>query len=388
MKIKKLGIVGIAWILCLGMMMWAGRDVAVHAEQDSSVMEVPESQQAEDSKETTEVAATETLTPVEQVNRLISAIDEENPKMSSVMDARDAYAALTMAQKTQVTDYARLHKAELALGLARETTAPVLENTDTPDMETEKNGQRYSFRTNKYLNAVTLAVRYTTDLDQDGRMDIPDVTIITTDGRTLTPTVEDILIEDPSGEIHLSWSSVMMQMDVTGAVPGVFTVKTSNPVTFILSEYEEEQMVQFQGEENEEKSEEKTEDSVAAARNKGLLVMGLFIGGVAAVLIALNVLTKKIFGVETEKEKEKKKGNSHGPKPMSDEEEVELIKMEWENMKGDFKDEEPEPEDKKEEIDDDDRLSMTIEDLSDDDSIEEITDENGGFDGFFGKPRF
>ena len=364
-------------VLLSFMIMGALLPITVSAEQ--------ESEEVSESAAETEESETETLSPVDQVNYLISLIDEDNPKMSAVLDAKEAYDALTIAQKTRVTEYEKLYRVEIKTGVARETKAVLVENRDPADEATEKEGQKYTFRTSQYLNSVTLAIRYTVDLDKDGRMDNVDVSMVTPDGRTVIFHPEDSLIKDSCGEIHISRSSVMMQLDVVNAASGSFTVRTSLPVTFILSEYEDPEMVQFQGEENSASDSSQRESTVdpAKARNKGLIVMVVFILAVAGGFVGLKLLMNRQFG-SGKKEKEKGKG----PKPLTDEEEAELIRKEWANMKGAFKDEEDKPEEKQEELEDDDRLSMTMEDIASDDTIEEISEDNDGNIGIFGRPRF
>lgn len=405
------------WLLCATLAIGTHTVVAeTSSAQESVSLQETQAETASLAQDGTAAAAetsmAETLPPVANVDALIEAIDSSKPLRSAVLDALDAYNNLTAAQKMQVADYAKLRAAGIAIGEIQETKAP--ENEEKPDTVTRKSGNKFSFRITSYLKQVTLSIRYTTDTDGDGKMEAPKLTITDPGGNTVTVPADsaaETTVNTALGEARVMRSATAAQFDILQSSEGVWTVRTSNQVTFILSDYENGEKEEFEEQEGPAHIvDQMTPEEKPAPNYMPLIAMGAFllVSIVGLVLVAMMPkLKKRKNGGQTSKAKpsKKKKGDTDEEiKPMTDEEELDEIRKEWEKMRPQYRDKEDSDRDQGKDKDadkgkrgraaatsqtpaNDERLSVTMEDLENDDSIEEMNDEDDD-DGFFGKPRF
>lgn len=394
-------------ILCAALLLTA-LPVVAFAGEDSETKAVENSAEAIED----DVAQEETLPPVEQVDAMIEAIDEEEPLRSMVLDALAAYDELTTAQKMKVKDYDKLYRIAVDMGIIKipETKEPV--NAEKVDVETRKNGKKYSLQITAYIPQMTLSFRYTTDTDGDGKMEVPKITVTDPKNNVQVITTDlatDSTITTPCGELYLTRTTTMSQLDVVKSEPGVWTFQTSNPVLFMLSDYVgETNKTEFTGQDEDEYDSNKKEtkksgkgspeEEKAKSKRKSIIIMGVFIVLVVGVFIGIMQIPMGKGEKSTKAAKARKKaqkqginpdtvkeqGNNGKIKPLTEEEELAAIRKEWEAMQPQYKDEDDKHQEKKNEVVDDERLSITLEDLDEDASVEGLDDD----EGFFGKPRF
>lgn len=337
----------------------------------------------------------EDLPDMDNMSTITTLTPEEIEK---VKQARDAYIALDMSEKVQVTDYAKLSGLYDRLLSNGSIKDEVLESQQKEDYSRQQQDeQEVSANSDKALKYVfelsstdgtsrTVILHYTTDINGDGVWDKPERIVLTNPKGESTPVTEAVTaMKDDNMNIVLTWEPNFLQLDIASGITGKWTITTSSEVTFTSSNYlglqdmipaqddTEESAEETQGEDvgygkddvmpTEEATETETAEPIpeSGSSGPGLIKSILGIGAIIAMLGALLFMYKKMKatgGAEDEEPEEK-------PEPLSEDEEMDRFKQEYK------------AEEKKqlEQFSQDEDMSPLEEDEDDDDEVNTIVSQ-------------
>ena len=337
----------------------------------------------------------EDLPDMDSMSTITTLTPEEIEK---VKQARDAYIALDMSEKVQVTDYAKLSGLYDRLLSNGSIKDEVLESQQKEDYSRQQQDeQEVSANSDKALKYVfelsstdgtsrTVILHYTTDINGDGVWDKPERIVLTNPKGESTPVTEAITaMKDDNMNIVLTWEPNFLQLDIASGITGKWTITTSSEVTFTSSNYlglqdmipaqddTEESAEETQGEDvgygkddvmpTEEATETETAEPIpeSGSSGPGLIKSILGIGVIAALIGGLLFMYKKMKatgGAEDEEPEEK-------PEPLSEDEEMDRFKQEYK------------AEEKKqlEQFSQDEDMSPLEEDEDDDDEVNTIVSQ-------------
>jgi hypothetical protein len=258
----------------------------------------------------------------EDINNLYmsdSATTDEIKKM------RYSYNALSLAQK------ARVHNEYLLAEM--EINAEIVYDYDSiyssPDVETSsdngsKKGTNYVFEISQSAPVLTVVVRYPTD--EEGKPRSTNVTLTSPDGTINDLTSDMTQMRTSAMNIFLTWTDTYVQLDVSHAEYGKWSINTDNVCSFIPKEYAGSKIdIEAIPEDDvEDKTEEKAEP-VEESEEEGIdigLIMGIVM---IVIIIAIMIYTMKKPADKTLFGSKKKKNTAPVQKEqntaMSDEEE-------------------------------------------------------------------
>ena len=307
----------------------------------------------------------EGLPPIEDIG--------EN-QVKEVKGLMEAYAELPMSERMHIENYKKLKESYDKLVrdgyITNEMQAEVEEkqNLSNKQKGRQESGKvatketEYTFKISRN-EQLTIMLRYTADINDDGITDAPDrITMTSPTGQTYPISNASVMLKDESITNALTWTDNYLQMDIGAAEEGKWTIQTSVPVTFSQESYQGA-AVSLEPESNdvsdpadrgivydengnpinpEDKDSKKTSSdtgkSPKANEEKKAKKGGL--GGVMLILLLLGLLGGLFFFI-------KKKGSSGGggkapdrgddlvdaPKPLSDDEIMAKLKQEYEQEK-------------------------------------------------------
>lgn len=311
---------------------------------------------------------------VDHVVSLISMLEGDGLTQENVQTAKEAYDALTMAEKLEVENYDLLEAAMEEFPESADTNGEVNQNKE--DNKKQKNGTSYSFRISSYQSQITLKLRYVVDTDGDGTMDAPDVSVTSPANVIYDVSEDENALSMDDCAMELIRTSEYMQINVSYAAEGIWTVGTSERVIFELSEYQgESQNAEFEPLSAEGSADaDSSEGSTKEKKGTSPAVLLIFLVAVIGIFVAIKKLPTK-NGSNGKGNKQGKADEENKVRPMTDEEEIAMIRAEFERSKELYKDKD---EEKEESPKQEEPLAETIIDPGDDD-IEEL--EAGFFKG-------
>ena len=175
-----------------------------------------------------------------QIAALIAQIDALPDDAASadadyVQKLMDAYDALSLSERLQVTNSDRLSEIydQLAQSGAVSRAASGTPTPDTGAADGDKVIQttRYRFSVGE-KDSLSIVVRFVTDLDGDGKGDIPDRMVLTDPYGNTTPITRTASsLHDNTMDIDLIWEANFLQRDIRSAETGTWSLETSAAVT-------------------------------------------------------------------------------------------------------------------------------------------------------------
>ena len=165
-------------------------------------------------------------------------IDGKDISENDIRQVRYSYNSLTYAEKVQVTNESKLAEIENAKFISYDYDELYATQTDatTVDEDTKK-GTTYTFQISDSYDKTTIITRFTTDTDMDGVGDVPAITLLAPTGETYEIDEQDTEIRVPDINVSLTWTDNFLQMDVSNAENGNWTITTSLVCTFQQREY-------------------------------------------------------------------------------------------------------------------------------------------------------
>lgn len=330
----------------------------------------------------------------------IKDLDEDNPDKNKVRAIRKSYEKLSAAEKARVNNIDRLVKMEELLKEepeeAQGADITTVKNENSITSGDHVKGRSYTFALNKQSTNLTLVLSYTTDDNNDGLGDTPDITLTFPDGTVTELTSKMTQLSDRKSQLVFLWQQNYMQIDVAYGMEGNWTIDTTVPVTFSKSEYRGDRNLLQPIEETPKVTAAPEADQSAAARpvqtqNRTralVMLIGMFIAMIAGV-IAFVIFLPKLLVKSTGTRKEK---NPEVPlkRQMTEEEEMALMMKTLQDEKKKYKEQDREVEeqnrkqDQWREVRRTEPISETLEEVQNnldaDDSVEESYLHSGDTD--------
>ena len=329
----------------------------------------------------------------QQVQEMIAALpdaeDATEEDAPDVEKAMEEYRNLPMAERLEVENYEKLedlYQDMSRAGYIEEAQEEVVTDEERAQEEhaqmsqsdsTETGKMEYVFAISDSSPTVSIVMHYITDMDGDGKGDIPGRIVLTSPTGVSTPITNATSgIKDDTMDITLTWEENFMQMDVAYAKNGNWEIITSDPVTFRRMPYagEKQEIIAEGG--SEESDEGVADVNIKPEEQEDKGGFGIFsIIAIVALLGVLAFLLKTfILGGDKNTEPKKKKENAQpddAPMRESDEEVMRRLKQEMSRRN-------EEPEGQSEYLDDADLEETMKVEYDDDDLLEEYTEGETG----------
>ena len=180
---------------------------------------------------------------ITKVNESISSLydrykDGKDISENDIRQVRYSYNSLTYAEKVQVTNESKLAEVENAHFISYDYDELYATQTDAATVdEGTKKSTTYTFQISESEDKTTIITRFTTDTDMDGVGDVPEISLLAPTGETYTIDEQDTEIRVPDINMSLTWTDNFLQMDVSNAENGNWTITTSLVCTFQQREY-------------------------------------------------------------------------------------------------------------------------------------------------------
>lgn len=339
---------------------------------------------------------------VSRIDALPTLEDLTDSYANEVYNIMQAYRKLPHVDKLEVTNIDKLQKAYNKLV----TTGAIIDNEaeqlqrqiEEQQMRNamEISGQQasqaieYTFKSDGNENGIaSIMIRYTSDLNGDGKGDIPERIVLTSPTNESTPVSNaSVAMKDSTMDIALTWAESFVQMDIAYATQGNWTITTSTPVSFTRMNYagvrmdivsENERLTRGTGDGEEVVTQEEgtlaegtVVDQPVQKKSKLpviLLVVAILaiLGGIGYAYTRIGNTSDKPKAASTKKTKKAQVFDEDDLPHVQTDEEI-IAEMRAEYMK---KQEALKNESESSDEDDDDEPLFSQEDIDGDDSIEE-----------------
>ena len=188
---------------------------------------------------------------VSRIDALPTLEDLTDSYATEVYNIMNAYRNLPHVDKLEVTNIEKLQRAYnklLTTGAIIDTEADAVQRQiEEQQMRNamEVSGAQasqaieYTFASDGNTDGVaSIIIRYTSDVNGDGKGDIPERMVLTSPTNVSTPvTNAAVAMKDSTMDIALTWADSFVQMDIAYAQQGKWTISTSTPVSFSLMNY-------------------------------------------------------------------------------------------------------------------------------------------------------
>lgn len=316
------------------------------------------------------ISRIESLPPIEDIKE--SHVNEVNGLMK-------AYADLAMNERLYVENYPKLKESYDKLVrdgfITNEMQSEIEEKQNRADKQDQKeeSGKTATKKTEYTFSIakdeqVTIMMRYTTDINDDGAVDAPDrITMTSPSGQTYPVSNASVMMKDDNITNSLTWTDNYLQMDIGAAEEGKWTIQTSVPVTFSQESYqgaavaikpengktsdladrgvvydsegnpinppEKEDEKEQEGKRSFGKGEGEGEKEEKSGGGSGLMIFGIIL--VVGLIAGLFVFIKKVGGKGggNTKAPDREDDLIEAPKPLTDEEVMAQLKMEYDQKK-------------------------------------------------------
>lgn len=160
----------------------------------------------------------------------------ESRSVDDIKKARYSYNALSMAQKARVHNESLLAEMEIDAGITYnyEDIYSLSEQEASSDNGSKK-GTNYVFEITSNNPVLTIVVRY--PVDEEGAPRPTVVTLTSPDGTVNELTNDTTQLRTSSMNIFLTWTDTFVQLDVSHAEYGKWSINTDNVCSFIPKEY-------------------------------------------------------------------------------------------------------------------------------------------------------
>lgn len=264
-------------------------------------------------------------------------IDGKDISENDIRQVRYSYNSLTYAEKVQVTNESKLAEIENAYFIYYDYDELYATQTDAAVVDDDtKKGTTYTFQISDNADKTTIITRFTTDTDMDGVGDIPEISLLAPTGETYDIDEQDTEIRVPDINVSLTWTDNFLQMDVSNAENGNWTITTSLVCTFQQREYSGAQRDYNPIPDSELASKndaEENEEETVTKQSPLKALLPLFL--VTILGIVMFAVIKKINFGGTKEDDDNQNNYGHGqanttaPTPaLSKEEEFEKLKQE------------------------------------------------------------
>lgn len=161
---------------------------------------------------------------------------EESKSSEDIKKTRYSYNALSMAQKARVHNESLLAEMENDAGIVYnyEDIYSLSEQESVTDTGSKK-GTNYVFEITERSPVLTIVVRY--PVDEEGSPRPTVVTLTSPDGTTNELSEDTTQLRTSSMNIFLTWTDTFVQLDVSHAEYGKWSINTDNVCSFIPKEY-------------------------------------------------------------------------------------------------------------------------------------------------------
>ena len=177
------------------------------------------------------IDADTTATLIELINR-IEALDTKNPDTDEIQNLYDMYNRLSDIDKLEIYNINKLDRLRQIVKSNTETPTP--EPTPTlmakPNGDNAYNSMQYTF---DISGSVTIKVTFTTDENNDGKIDIPSFTLLGPGGLQYLIDSTKLEIKDEGIEMRCSWTDrEYVQFDIISATPGIWQFNSNLPCIY------------------------------------------------------------------------------------------------------------------------------------------------------------
>ena len=270
---------------------------------------------------------------------------------SEITRIRASYESLTEDQQALITGVERLEAAEERIARLKKDL--------TKD-------QMYEFTAKEDTPALSVHLRFTTDIDGDGIGDQPEIVLIEPDKTTIIISQPATGYKDEQMECDVIWNTNFLQIDFANIIPGEWKIHTSFPVLFSTTDYAGIEKAGSTEKTEEKKTEEKT-PAVQPQPTIPLstyLLIGVPITAFLVMLIVLGIHKKKAKrAVAVEKKEE-----------LTAEDEIKRLKEELAAQEREYEDHTIEEAEETQED-----VPYVPEGIKNDETIMEITDDDDAF---------
>ena len=177
------------------------------------------------------IDADTTATLIELINR-IEALDNKDPDTNEIQNLYDMYNRLSDIDKLEIYNIDKLDRLRKAIHSSTTTTTP--EPTPTlmakPNGDQAYNSMQYTF---DISGSVTIKVTFTTDENNDGKIDIPSFTLLGPGGLQYLIDSTKLEIKDEGIDMRCSWTDrEYVQFDFISATPGIWQFNSNLPCIY------------------------------------------------------------------------------------------------------------------------------------------------------------
>lgn len=172
-----------------------------------------------------------------QIKKVTDAIDKinENTNKEDIMRIRYMYNALTMAQKSRVPNESILYSWEKKYGITYDYSS--IELPSDADSTDSKKAVSYTYTISNETPSISVSIKYISDNDADGNMDVPEINLKSPDGSIISISLGMTEIKNTNMFIKFTWTPTFMQMDIADSTKGKWTITTDTPVIFTSMDY-------------------------------------------------------------------------------------------------------------------------------------------------------
>ena len=278
---------------------------------------------------------------IETINQLYEKYnDGKEIAENDIRQVRYQYNSLNLSEKAKVNNESKLAAMENSYSIVYDYDSLYATETDALVVDdSTKRGTTYTFAISDNNNKTTIITRFTTDTDNDGVGDVPLITLLSPSGQDYEVEEQDTEIRVPEINISITWTDNYVQMDISNAENGNWTINTNLVCTFQQKEYAGAQKEYNPIPDNELASKgdaDDDEEETTKRRSPIIVLMPLilvFVFGAAAFII----IKKFPFGGKKETTQNynntvPQNANAAPAPAMTKEEEIEKLKQELEAM--------------------------------------------------------
>ena len=158
--------------------------------------------------------------------------------INNIKETRFLYNSLSMAEKAGVNNETYLAEIENKYGIIYDYDSIYATVTDASQADGDtKQGTSYIFTIDDKNTAISVIVRFTTDTNMDGIGDVPSVSLLSPNGDSITIDTSSPEIRTSAINTALTWTDNYLQMDISNAENGNWTILTDISCAFISQDY-------------------------------------------------------------------------------------------------------------------------------------------------------